>query len=113
MPLKKEASYIIRVQLMNDLIDDQPGFFLGIVPKDKSNNQLNDSESINYFEVTGGDIATVVKGSKLHSGNVNIGTDKKLEIRINLKKKYLRIAEYPYYQDIAKLNNAEDIKDKS
>jgi len=40
---------------------------------------------------------------------MNIGSDKMIELRINLSRKYMRAAAYPEYDRVVKINNPENI----
>lgn len=108
--LDKHTNYIIRVQMLHHANFSMPWFFFVLLPKDPQTNTICDSK-VTYNEMFSGSVNRIIKGKKLCSGQTNIGTSKLLELRINLSKQYLKIADYPQFENIVSLDDPNKIQD--
>ena len=95
--LNPEKKYVIRVTIQKNVQTKDTHFLFGLIPEqDKDSKQLSKT-ALAYSEFSNSfGMSTVIKGKNLHRGYQN-EVNRQFEMRIHLKEKFMRVADYPEY----------------
>lgn len=102
--------YVFRIQL-HSKCKSIPNFCFGIFPKNKREKEFVGYSQMSYCERNNDwGISKIIKGRILNGDDYSRFTQKNIEIRVDLARRYLRASSYPGYSNVAVLDNPSRIE---